>query len=219
MPRTACPKPRSLLEFPCAFPIKIMGRTRDGFAQAMLEVVLRHAPDFDRASMEMRASREGNYLSLTCTVNATSREQLDNLYRELVRDIRGRHGAVAAVAAARLRWRVRRALRGSARLGPHRLRRRPGARCRRSPTRARRNARRNLADRASADLHAGPGRPARAPAARQRHPGAQGRSRRPGHLSRSRAARRLPAVRHRAADVCGVRATGPGDRGQRDRIA
>ena len=73
----------SLLEFPCAFPLKIIGRTRDGFAQAMLEVVLRHAPDFDSASMEMRASREGNYLSLTCTVNATSREQLDNLYREL----------------------------------------------------------------------------------------------------------------------------------------
>ncbi len=73
----------SLLEFPCSFPLKIVGRTRDGFAQAMLEVVLRHAPDFDSASMEMRASREGNYISLTCTVNAKSREQLDNLYREL----------------------------------------------------------------------------------------------------------------------------------------
>jgi len=73
----------TLLEFPCAFPLKIMGRTRDGFAQAVLEVVLRHAPDFDSASMEMRASRQGNYLSLTCVVNATSREQLDALYREL----------------------------------------------------------------------------------------------------------------------------------------
>jgi putative lipoic acid-binding regulatory protein len=60
-----------------------MGRTQDGFAQAMLEVVLKHAPDFDSASMEMRASRQGNYLSLTCVVNATSREQLDALYREL----------------------------------------------------------------------------------------------------------------------------------------
>ena len=64
-------------------PVKIVGRTEDGFAQAILEVVLRHAPDFDSASMEMRASREGRYLSLTCTVNATSREQLDALYREL----------------------------------------------------------------------------------------------------------------------------------------
>src|SRR5438874_13371254 len=73
----------TLLEFPCAFPLKIMGRTRDGFAQTVLDVVLRHVPDFDSASMEMRASRLGNYLSLTCTVNASSREQLDALYREL----------------------------------------------------------------------------------------------------------------------------------------
>jgi len=71
------------LEFPCAFPIKVLGRTEEGFAQTILEVVLRHAPDFDSASMGMRASREGNYLSLTCVVNATSREQLDALYREL----------------------------------------------------------------------------------------------------------------------------------------
>ena len=73
----------TLLEFPCAFPMKIVGRTEDGFAQAILEIVLRHVPDFDSASMEMRASRAGRYLSLTCTVNATSREQLDALYREL----------------------------------------------------------------------------------------------------------------------------------------
>jgi putative lipoic acid-binding regulatory protein len=73
----------TLLEFPCAFPMKIVGKTEDGFAQTVLEVVLRHAPDFNCASMEMRASREGRYLSLTCTVNATSREQLDGLYREL----------------------------------------------------------------------------------------------------------------------------------------
>jgi putative lipoic acid-binding regulatory protein len=75
--------PDSLLEFPCAFPLKIMGRTEDGFAQLVLDIVLRHVPDFDSASMEMRASRQGNYLSLTCVVNATSREQLDELYREL----------------------------------------------------------------------------------------------------------------------------------------
>ena len=74
----------SPLEFPCAFPIKIMGRTETGFAQAVLDVVQKHAPDFDAASLEMRASKAGNWLSLTATVNATSREQLDNLYRELV---------------------------------------------------------------------------------------------------------------------------------------
>ena len=43
----------------------------------------KHAPDFDPATLEMRASKEGNWLSVTATVNATSREQLDNLYREL----------------------------------------------------------------------------------------------------------------------------------------
>lgn len=74
----------SAFEFPTAFPIKVMGRRADGFAQAVVEVVQRHAPDFDAATLEMRASREGNYLSVTATINATSREQLDNLYRELV---------------------------------------------------------------------------------------------------------------------------------------
>jgi putative lipoic acid-binding regulatory protein len=73
----------SLIEYPCEFPIKILGHTRAGFAQAMLEVVQRHAPDFDGAAMEMRSSRRGKYLSVTCVIRATSREQLDNLYREL----------------------------------------------------------------------------------------------------------------------------------------
>jgi putative lipoic acid-binding regulatory protein len=77
------PMAESLLEFPCSFPIKILGRTEEGFAQTILEIVVRHVPDFDSATMEMRASREGKYLSLTCVVNATSRTQLDDLYREL----------------------------------------------------------------------------------------------------------------------------------------
>lgn len=74
----------SALEFPCTFPIKIMGRTRDGFAQAIVEIVRRHAPDFEPSTLEMRTSSAGNYLSMTATVNATTREQLDELYRELV---------------------------------------------------------------------------------------------------------------------------------------
>ena len=76
-------EPESLLAFPCDFPIKVMGETRPGFAQAVMDVVLRHAPDFDAASMEMRKSRLGKYLSLMVTVRANSREQLDDLYREL----------------------------------------------------------------------------------------------------------------------------------------
>ena len=75
----------TLFEFPCDFPLKIMGAAQDGFAQAILEVVIRHAPDFDAATMEMRLSKGGNYLSLTCTVRATSRAQLDAIYMELSR--------------------------------------------------------------------------------------------------------------------------------------
>ncbi|HNQ58387.1 MAG: DUF493 domain-containing protein [Burkholderiales bacterium] len=73
----------SLLRFPCDFPIKIMGQRQDGFAQAVLDVILRHAPDFDAAGMEMRPSAKGNYMSLTCTIRAISRSQLDALYQEL----------------------------------------------------------------------------------------------------------------------------------------
>lgn len=73
----------TLLEFPIDFPIKIMGERRDDFAQTMVELVLRHAPDFRPETVEMRASRSGNYLSVTCVVRATSRAQLDALYREI----------------------------------------------------------------------------------------------------------------------------------------
>ena len=73
----------TLLEFPCDFPIKIMGMHQDDFARSMVEIVLRHAPDFAAESVEMRASATGKYLSLTCTIRATSRVQLDNLYLEL----------------------------------------------------------------------------------------------------------------------------------------
>ena len=76
-------KRETLLEFPCDFPLKIMGAANAGFAQAIVEVVLKHAPDFDPASVEMRPSKAGNYLSLTCTVRATSQAQLDALYLEL----------------------------------------------------------------------------------------------------------------------------------------
>lgn len=73
----------TLLEFPCDFPLKIMGQAHDELAQTVLGIVTRHAPGFDGASMEMRASSGGKYLSLTCTVVATSKPQLDALYMEL----------------------------------------------------------------------------------------------------------------------------------------
>jgi uncharacterized protein len=73
----------SLIAFPCDFPVKILGRSEAEFAQAMLAIILRHAPDFDAATMEMRSSSRNNYLSLTCVIHATSQAQLDSLYREL----------------------------------------------------------------------------------------------------------------------------------------
>ena len=73
----------SLLEFPCEFPVKAMGRCDSGFEAKALEIVRRYAPDFDADSIKLVASRKGNYLSVTFTVQATSREQLDSIYREL----------------------------------------------------------------------------------------------------------------------------------------
>jgi hypothetical protein len=73
----------SAIEYPLEFPIKIMGRNEPGFAQLVGAIVQRHAPDFDLARMEMRSSRKGAYLSVTCVINAKSREQLDALYMEL----------------------------------------------------------------------------------------------------------------------------------------
>ncbi len=73
----------SLLEFPCDFPIKAMGRCDTGFEAKALEIVRRHAPGFDAENMRIVASQKGNYISVTFKVKATSQEQLDNLYREL----------------------------------------------------------------------------------------------------------------------------------------
>lgn len=73
----------TILKFPTMFPIKAMGRREDGFAQAVLEIILKHAPDFDAASMEMRPSKNGNFISVTATINATSKAQLDDIYRAL----------------------------------------------------------------------------------------------------------------------------------------
>ena len=73
----------SLIEYPCEFPLKIFGLQQAGFAQAVLEVVGKHDTGFTAASMEMRASKNARYISLTCTIHATSREQLDAVYQEL----------------------------------------------------------------------------------------------------------------------------------------
>lgn len=76
-------KDESLLEFPCDFPIKAMGKACDDFDALVYRLVRPHAPDLSENAITTRASRQGNYLSVTITVRATSREQLDAIYREL----------------------------------------------------------------------------------------------------------------------------------------
>jgi putative lipoic acid-binding regulatory protein len=73
----------SLIEYPCDFPLKVFGEAQQGFAQAIASVVQAHAQDFDSTTIEMRSSSNARYISLTCVIRATSREQLDNLYRDL----------------------------------------------------------------------------------------------------------------------------------------
>lgn len=77
------PPEQSLIEYPSAFPIKVMGKNLPDFAQVMTELVLGFDPAFDPSTVEMRPSKAGNYMGLTFTITATSREQLDNLYRAL----------------------------------------------------------------------------------------------------------------------------------------
>jgi len=77
------PPGASLIEYPSAFPIKVMGLHVDGFAQAVIAVAQQFDPAFDAATIEHRPSTGGKYLGLTITITATSREQLDELYRAL----------------------------------------------------------------------------------------------------------------------------------------
>lgn len=73
----------TLFTFPCDFPLKVMGRRTDDFRSIVLGIVQKHTGPIDAANIEERPSRDGAYLSLTCTFKAQSREQLDALYREL----------------------------------------------------------------------------------------------------------------------------------------
>jgi putative lipoic acid-binding regulatory protein len=77
------PRKESLIEYPSSFPIKVMGAKVDGFVQAVTELARQFDPTFDASTIELRDSRAGNYLGVTITITATSREQLDDLYRAL----------------------------------------------------------------------------------------------------------------------------------------
>ncbi len=77
------PARESLIEYPSAFPIKVMGVKAEGFVEAIVDVARRFDPAFDASTVETRPSRAGNYLGVTITITATSREQLDEIYRTL----------------------------------------------------------------------------------------------------------------------------------------
>jgi hypothetical protein len=77
------PPEQSLIEYPSAFPIKVMGEHVEGFVEAIVLVAQQFDPGFEAHTVEHRPSRTGRYLGLTITVTATSREQLDELYRTL----------------------------------------------------------------------------------------------------------------------------------------
>lgn len=73
----------TLFQFPCDFPLKVMGRRSDDFRSLVMGIVQKHVGAVDVANIEERPSKDGNYLSVTCTFSAQSKEQLDALYRDL----------------------------------------------------------------------------------------------------------------------------------------
>ncbi len=74
----------SPLQFPCEFPIKAMGKSGCDLDMVVVEIVRRHVPDLSEGAVRSRASTQGNYVSVTVVVNATSRAQLDAIYQDLV---------------------------------------------------------------------------------------------------------------------------------------
>ncbi|MBT4521288.1 MAG: DUF493 domain-containing protein [Halieaceae bacterium] len=72
------------IEFPCGYPIKILGRNQVNFESIVLAVVERHAPDFDRRSVKAKKSSKGTFSSINITITATGPEQLEALHRELL---------------------------------------------------------------------------------------------------------------------------------------
>ena len=82
-PSDSDPRKDTLIEYPSIFPIKVMGASHDGFVHAMVQVAQQFDHSFDAASVELRPSKGGNYLGVTLSITATSRAQLDDLYRAL----------------------------------------------------------------------------------------------------------------------------------------
>ena len=82
-PVTDIPPEQSLIQYPSAFPIKVMGAHVAGFVDAMVAIARHFDPHLDASTVQLRPSKASKYLSVTITITATSREQLDELYRTL----------------------------------------------------------------------------------------------------------------------------------------
>lgn len=72
------------IEFPCAYPVKVLGRSRDDFTSVIYEVFERHSPGFDQATITVNSSRKGTFTSLTITITATGPDQLEALHQDLL---------------------------------------------------------------------------------------------------------------------------------------
>lgn len=72
-----------LLKFPCSFPIKAMGKAVEDFDAVVVSIIRKHAPDFNDSTIQTRLSKGGQYVSVTVTIKARSRQQLDNIYQDL----------------------------------------------------------------------------------------------------------------------------------------
>ncbi len=80
IPQNTDDNQETLIEFPCDFPIKVMGETHQHFTQEVVKTIRSLIPDFNESGIEMRGSSGGKYISLTCTVHVTNKPQLDDIY-------------------------------------------------------------------------------------------------------------------------------------------
>jgi len=77
------PEQETLMTFPCSFPFKVMGLNTSTFEESMLQIIKKHIPSLDASNKYQKPSKNGKYIALTVTFIADSKEQLDNLYREI----------------------------------------------------------------------------------------------------------------------------------------
>ena len=73
----------TIMKFPCQFPIKVMGIASDDFDIIIIDIIKKHVSNLSEDAVKSRLSQKGNYVSITVTIEAKSREQLDNIYYDL----------------------------------------------------------------------------------------------------------------------------------------